>query len=54
MKQKELTNIYDDFELKKTLWFQWFIVKYVSVVRVNGKTSTLDPPPLLQTNVIFK
>ena len=33
--EKDNWDIYDDFKLKKTLWFPRFMKKYFSIVRVN-------------------
>ena len=44
MKQIELAiYIYDDFKLKKTLWYPWFIQKYFSVVRIKDPGFVSSP-----------
>ena len=41
MKQKELTDIHDDFKLKKNRWSPWFIQKYFSAVKGQGLANIL-------------
>ena len=39
MKQKELTNIYDDFKLNKTIWSPWSMQNYFRVIKVKPLTA---------------
>ena len=46
--------MYDDFKLKKTLWFPWFMQKYFSVVRVNPLAAKLLNWNLHSLEVVFR